>query len=66
MPIYFEPTEDAEVQSFLQIGLQSSWGGLLLADSGAWFYFDHDGNGLISYNEEDIEDLRGFDWLKVS
>ena len=57
----FDADERAEAQTMLQIALQSGWGAVLFVGDDEWFYFDHDGQALVSPNEiaSDIGNVRG-------
>jgi hypothetical protein len=43
----YDASERATAVTFLQIALQFGWGGLLKADDGEWFRFDHDGFAVL-------------------
>src|SRR5262249_58706 len=46
-PVHFAAQDRDAAITLLQIGLQSGWGGLLFGDDHNWFYFNHDGFGVV-------------------
>jgi hypothetical protein len=62
---HFTRGDNEAVTTLLQIGLQSGWGGLLFGEDNNWFYFDHDGFGMIASTANLAEILGPVDGLTI-
>jgi hypothetical protein len=56
--VHFSSQDRNAAITLLQIGLQSGWGGLLLGGNNNWFFFNHDGLGLIE-SALNVEEMLG-------
>lgn len=50
--IEFLKADGEALTSFLQLGLQFGWGGLIISDIDHWFYFSHDSWGCLASSSE--------------
>jgi hypothetical protein len=62
---HFTSGDRDAAKTLLQIGLQSGWGGLLFGGDNNWFYFNHDGFGIIESSVNVAQKLGPLVGLKI-
>jgi hypothetical protein len=62
---YFASEDRDQARTLLQLGLQSGWGGLLLGGDNNWFYFNHDGHGMVESSVDVTRELGQLAGLKI-
>jgi hypothetical protein len=62
---HFSSVDRDAARTLLQIGLQSGWGGLLFGGHNNWFYFNHDGFGMIQSSVDVAKQLGSMAGLTI-